>query len=272
MDNQNPSDSTKAPVPNGKRDWLVWVLTYPQRYLQQRRADRQKENATDRAARSTARATWAIAALTIAMIGIGALQWSTLHDTDKSIAGQLREMQAEQRPWVYATEVKIAGRIVLADGRYVLPLKITATNTGHLPAFFVQYKTGAAPLRIGGPSTHTVKNDVCDDYRNNPNRSGQTVFAGQTVTYGGFTIDDYPSFPQAEWDALKADRLIVLYGCIDYQFPDQPGHHQSRFSFAVGRRNDVGILTRIGSLPDDPATVEPHMLPVTIGDDGPPAD
>jgi hypothetical protein len=179
--------------------------------------------------------------------------------------GQLDEMQAEQRPWVYAVDVEPAGKITLEDGKYFIPLKFTVKNTGHLPAFSVEPKTGATPLMMGN-SVRTIKNTVCDEYRESPvdKGNGATVFAGQTISRGGFTGDDYPRVEKKIWDSLTGDKLIIIYGCIDYQFPAKPGHHQSRFSFAVGQRRDQGILARIGDLPSDPTTVEIRLLPVNI--------
>jgi len=186
-------------------------------------------------------------------------------------SGQLNEMQAEQRPWVYAANIEPAGRIVFVEGQYAVPLKFTIKNTGHLPAFFVAPKTSATVLKIG-MSTKRVQNEICDEYRKTPvANGGDTVFAGQVITHGGFTSDDYPTVLKKAWDLIGSDRMIVMYGCIDYQFADQPWHHQSRFSYAVGQRKDQGILERIGSLPDDPTTVDFRLLAVTI-DDGVPAD
>jgi hypothetical protein len=190
-----------------------------------------------------------------------------------AIYGQLKEMKAEQRPWVYAVDVKPAGRIVLVDGKYAIPLKFFIKNTGHLPAFFVQPKTAATVIAAEGRSTKDIRNEVCDKYRNAALTEGNgiTVFADQTVTRGGFTSDDYPTIRKDAWDNLGGDKVLLVFGCVDYQFPDQPGHHQSRFSFAVGKLVDDGILERIGWLPDDPTTVDIRLNPIAIND-GQPAD
>jgi hypothetical protein len=52
-----------------------------------------------------------------------------LYRTDKNIEhqadimrGQLEEMRSEQRPWVYASDLIPAGRIVLEQGQYAIPL------------------------------------------------------------------------------------------------------------------------------------------------------
>ena len=186
--------------------------------------------------------------------------------------GQWNEMQREQRPWVYAAEIAPGGHIVSAEGQYAVPLKVSITNTGHLPAFFVQLKTAAVIIAVG-QSTFLVHNDVCDALKSRPTtkENGHTVFAGQTVSDEGFTSDNFPAVTQDAWNAAGTGRFIMVYGCIDYQFPSEPGHHQSRFSLAVGKAVDQGLLKRIGVLPDDPTTVDIRLMDTPISE-GAPAD
>lgn len=70
---------------------------------------------------------WTCALVFTAVVSAG-ISFFTL----RSINGQLNEMQAEQRPWVYAADVQPAGRIVLADGRYAIPLKFSIQEYGSL--------------------------------------------------------------------------------------------------------------------------------------------
>jgi hypothetical protein len=206
------------------------------------------------------------------MAQIASGQLSSLHasvsaaqDAADAAQAQVAQMQTDQRPWVFATDIEPGGRVVLADGRYAIPLKFSIKNTGHLPAFFVVPKTAAAILAVG-ESTLALRNDVCDRFRRtNSRNAGDTIFADQVITHGGFTSDDYPTVDKSTWDSLGGSKLIVVYGCIDYQFPAKPGHHQSRFSFVVGRSKDQGPLARIGPLSDDPAEDDIRLMPVTIG-------
>ncbi len=220
------------------------------------------EDASDKKNRRINKWTLFLVSLTVVFTG---LSWWVFH-------GQLNEMRSEQRPWLYASDIAIAGRIVSVEeyGVYAIPLKFSIKNTGHLPAFSVVQKTAATILKVG-QSTMSVTNDVCDSFRNSSDKGGMTMFANQTVTHGGFTSDDYPVVSKQLWNSIGSDRLIVMFGCIDYQFPAEPGHHQTRFAFAVGTKQTRGILERIGTLPDDPTTVDIHMLPVSIND-GTPAD
>jgi hypothetical protein len=198
-----------------------------------------------------------------------------LYRTDKNIEhqadimrGQLEEMRSEQRPWVYASDLIPAGRIVLEQGQYAIPLSHQKYGAR---AFSVTPKTSTTVLPIGDKSSMTIKNDVCDAYRETTVKTGDTIFAGQTITQGGFTSDHYPVISKMSWDAISGDKILVMFGCIDYQFPAEPGHHQSRFSFAIGVIRNQGVLERIGPLPADPTTTEIRMLPIPI-DDGIPAN
>lgn len=154
---------------------------------------------------------------------------------------------------------------------YSLPLKFSITNTGHLPAFFVIPKTSAV-IFTTGPSAKAIRNEICDAYGSDDIKAGDTVFPGQTITHGGFTSDDYPSVTKESWDAISTNRVFIVYGCVDYQFPEKPGHHQSRFAFVAGKATDQGILARVGFLPDDPTTVDIRLMRTTIGNDEIPAN
>ena len=167
--------------------------------------------------------------------------------------------------------MELAHSIILAEGQDAVPLTITITNTGKLPAFFVQHKTAATFLKIGD-SFASIRNDMCDNYRTSPSRSGTTIFPGETVIKGGFTSDEYPAFLKSEWDSLTGDKVVVVYGCVDYRFPEGKERHQSRFANAVGIKRKIGTLDRISSLPPDPTTADIGLLPIEIGDSEKQAD
>ena len=86
-----PDDQSGNPgnKPSGhhKYKWIARGVSYLERKLQERRSNREKENAADRAARRTADATWVIVFLTIVIMAVGFLQW-------RSMQGQLKEMRS----------------------------------------------------------------------------------------------------------------------------------------------------------------------------------
>lgn len=93
------SDAEGGGAVRDKRKQLLnftrsWFNDYPKRKFDERRAEREKENATERAERRTANATWFIAILTLVIALVGFFQWWVL-------SGTLDEMRAEQRPAIW---------------------------------------------------------------------------------------------------------------------------------------------------------------------------
>ena len=138
-DSGGGNDATQ-PSRRYQPSWIAKRVEQVKEQLQKRRADKEKESPTDRASRSTARATWAIAFLTIAMAVVGALQWSTLHDTDQSIKRQLSVMENQfvgaERPWLAVSMTPI-GDFDVKDGMGSLRVSLKIKNTGHTPAISV---------------------------------------------------------------------------------------------------------------------------------------
>jgi hypothetical protein len=99
------------------------------RFFEKRRIEKYHESAADRASRSTARATWMIAALTVATICVGVSQYIIF---DR----QLAAMEDDQRPWV---GMGFAG--YPPDS----PFQIQFINGGKSPAFDVSIMASASP-------------------------------------------------------------------------------------------------------------------------------
>jgi len=68
-------DRTHHPPTYRKPNRIFHDIRKIKRYFQQRRTKKKEENPANRAARSTARATWAIAILTVVTIGVGVSQY-----------------------------------------------------------------------------------------------------------------------------------------------------------------------------------------------------
>lgn len=88
--------------------WISRRIRDAKRQRHQRRTEKEHQSATDRASRSTAWATWAIAILTFATIGVGISQWivfnrqlgemrATRESADNSFTAQLAVMQAQTK-------------------------------------------------------------------------------------------------------------------------------------------------------------------------------
>jgi hypothetical protein len=95
---QNPSENLQKPY------WIARSVSGFERYRNQRRTENDHESAADRSSRSTARATWAIAILTLVTIAVGGSQYiifgrqldamqATREDGSKAMADQMAIMR-----------------------------------------------------------------------------------------------------------------------------------------------------------------------------------
>jgi len=97
------SDSSKQadpPCAQDKPNWIARCIRAVQRHLQERRAYKELESPIDRAARSTSRASWVIAILTLVNVGVGGATYFVL-------GGQLDEMKAARESGDKSTTAQI---------------------------------------------------------------------------------------------------------------------------------------------------------------------
>lgn len=85
MNNQESGEQETNPRTNPQPRWIARRIGAIKYCREKHRAQKQEETAIDRAARSTARATWAIAFLTLVTVGVGVSTYFILE-------GQLTEM------------------------------------------------------------------------------------------------------------------------------------------------------------------------------------
>lgn len=91
MTDQGEAEDPNPENPSGHSPWIARTINGISGYLRDRRSQKDNETATDRAARRTANATWAIAILTAATIAVGISQYRIFHR-------QLREMEKAYGP------------------------------------------------------------------------------------------------------------------------------------------------------------------------------
>lgn len=145
LTDNDAGDGAKFTCAHKKPNWILRCIRKIKRYFQRRRAEKKKEDATDRAARSTANATWAIAFLTIVTICVGISQYVIFGRQLSVMQGQLNEMEASQRPWV-SVEATGVGPIQFTKPLAAwIPFSITLKNVGHSPTMkkvskFTQFK------------------------------------------------------------------------------------------------------------------------------------
>jgi hypothetical protein len=168
--------------------------------------------------------TAAIALFALGSVIVGFFQWQVM-------SGQLKEMQAAQRPWVSAN-IQIAGPLVFEANGSSIPLKITLKNTGDTPAtrilaiprLFVREKQPMDLLAI--------QKRRCEAGRRPPVPSGgigYTLFPGDTVT-------EYNT-PTMTHDEFGSQQTIApfIVVCINYQFTYSGENHQTAAMYTLMR-------------------------------------
>jgi hypothetical protein len=85
LDNTESGQDAERQMEHFCRKWWIGFVGYVKRIAKERRAKKEQENSTDRAARRTAWATIAIAFFTLVQVGVGLVTWKVLN-------GQLKEM------------------------------------------------------------------------------------------------------------------------------------------------------------------------------------
>jgi hypothetical protein len=199
----------------------------------------------------TAAATVAIAWLTFFLSIDSSRQAETARDQFRIMQGQLNEMQAEQRPWVYPT-VQIKGRIQREGPNFVIPLTWTLTNVGHLPALSTTINVSGVVVSLPF-NMKSIPNDACDKLARTDWGSigGGTVFPNQTTEPQGHS----PRVSQVDFKNLfdgGKDPMIVAAGCVDYRIPGTNDHHQTQFAYVFGQSQPLGVVM----MPADPTSVD----------------
>ena len=136
MADRNGCGQPQPPCDGEKPGRVARGVGTVQRYLEKRRTEKKQQTAADRAARSTARATWAIAFLTIATIGVGIAQFhiyrgqldemrATREGGDKSMADQMNVMRTQAK--VMQGQLDLLAQ-QMKDARQTQRAFITASN------------------------------------------------------------------------------------------------------------------------------------------------
>jgi hypothetical protein len=157
--------------------------------------------------------------------------------------GQLSEMKAEQRAWVYG-DIVPNGDATYDKGDLKLSFKVTLHNVGHHPAAYV------FPLIYGTPQDRTfsqkdgalgIQEGICDREKSKhlPERisqaEGRTVFPGEedAVLTIPVTVASTDTRYPASTD--KDGFTPIILGCIAYQFISDKSWHETGFMFRLER-------------------------------------
>lgn len=173
--------------------------------------------------------------------------------------GQLDQMSADQRPWIYP-RLSLAGPLTWAIGKQAqIRLFVSLKNAGHSPAKNVVLKFEAHPL-----TKEIIFNSIpeqerlCEAARKEADRdslSGRYLFPNE-VDEGGASAN---SEVTNAWPS-ETNAIFRLVGCVDYTFTsDSRIHGQTGFSYELARVTDGGAH-RAGFNPDAGAVPEHEMV------------
>jgi hypothetical protein len=229
------------------------------RRLDRRSTKEPNQSAADKAVKWTAWATVAIAILTLAIVFVGIAQFlifrkqlNEMQATTRVIDGQLKEMQADKRPWL-DFDVKVVQPMTF-DKRFAqLSIEIDVRNTGHSPAVEVMPLPKLLPVRVYRPGIDKPPHvygkpaggvpDVCPGIPSTPSAEhggfGQTIFAEGTGRLGSIV-----SLPRAEFSEEGAYSLELAV-CIPYAFTAYAGRGRTIRRYWVTYSRPMGISTRM---------------------------
>jgi hypothetical protein len=273
LTDQESSNHSDPPATQTQPNWIVRRVQKVKRYFHERRAAKKQENSQDRSSRRTANATVAIAALTVAVLIVGGLQYITFDLQLKVMQGQLNEMKDEQRPWIYA-DFSSGGPIYRnQSGGLTFSIGFVFHNTGHLPATYISpdveaYLSGADG-KVGSSSARERQKRRCDKPIQQPEASdqiGTTAFPGQNVPFGaavGISAEEIEATKREAWLKTTGKELEFLFpwvvGCIRYRSPDgEP--HQTGIAFTIGMTKPGNFMSF--ALPLDPTGVDPGRIAI----------
>lgn len=203
-----------------------------------RSSEEKKEDWTHKFWCETKVGEFAIALFTLLLVLFtGGLWWSTYQLWS---AGE-KQLAATQRPWVKVDGIEMIGPLTFQDGEARLPLRITVSNKGKSPGLRVranvklvasnqisllqeQREFSAAFRRDPG------QNEVVSELTSWPN--------GDTITFeteAWLSSVDMPRFKPLADNTPFPILLFAIVGCINYEFPFAPGHHQTSLIYTLRR-------------------------------------
>jgi hypothetical protein len=244
---------------------LVALISKLQRDPNQPRSAQNNQDANEgalaRYTRNLVIVTSVIAIVGVLNFGAVLLQWDTMRHTDDAthdlasaaktqaealgqqaaiMQGQLKAMEADQRPWI-KIEATIAGPLTFFEpvGFADMPMHFMLTNVGHSPAFNVRLTAWSFLLSLNHHELEREWGERCENFKrtplDNPAR-GMILFPCDQLPWDqsgiGLTPDDIKKNIIDEGGNKGLD--VWIYGCADYVFGEPKAHHQTGFVYRLG--------------------------------------
>jgi hypothetical protein len=154
--------------------------------------------------------------------------------------GQLDEMRAGQRPWLFAPDIRLVEPVIRDVNGIRVSLGFVFTNSGHLPASNVH-------VNLSARGTHLYRlTQYADVERDNCNKPlefiGISVFPNFTTQspVGWTTYISNDEIAAATRD-FPAERLWpMILACVVYRDPSGMDHHTPYILELVAAQNGVG--------------------------------
>lgn len=267
----------------------------------------ERRSPSDRAALSTARATWAIVLLTLGNIAISVSQYFVFSDQlaemrtsreggEESTRSQLAIMNKQanearrqadmidgsQRPWIWP-QIYLNGPITFESGDAYINIDIKYRNTGHLPALSVRADVTVYPWM----TRNTLFEDTPKKQRDRDCRMGkivqetqakrpsELVDGGSAVFPGQTFVEIQPKkIPKKFIDDAKGavsdstGIIIAVTGCVFYRYPGDQKIHQTGFVKRISLIN-AGNAFVTGLIPIDQGPIDAKRLYLDDVESGP---
>jgi hypothetical protein len=192
--------------------------------------------------------TWHLWQASIEQIGIVKMSSEA---AKKSADVAQAQLLYSSRPWVSAN-VQIAGAFTFGDKGANLPLLLTLKNIGHSVATRVSHWEDAIPVNgLNITAALSLQKQNCDARRSRSDNLGFVLFPGEEAKIGSTVGPSRGMLDKTEpMDSGTPKTVIfILVGCVDYQFPLETVHHQTRFAYFIGRQSSVLSPTFVGITP-----------------------
>lgn len=222
-----------------RQHWSASLLGRIRHKLEKRRAYKEHETAADRSAKIMTLANCIIAVSTIVSIGVSIC-------TLGAIEGQLRTMEADQRPWI-KVEPETFMDLDFTHGFTGIPIKFFVTNIGKSPAFNVQVHQEGFVLGKDHNDVLTEQINFCDKMsKDRADRGGAInmsrgifLFPNERIPWErsgaivGVNNEDIKKYAIEEGG--KKSLNIWLLGCVIYDFGRDNTVHRTGFIFQIAR-------------------------------------
>lgn len=300
MDDHSPGNREARPPQGGEPRRFISLVEQIHRQAQQRRPRTDDQGPHEAPLVAVTRrlvwATWLLVIVGFLSVGAAILQWAALRSADEkagrqasTMQGQLDEMQTEQRPWVYMTDIKAVTSLTWEEGAAERPptgikgpslnISFAFKNSGKTPALNVSFwgRLVIVPFTFR-PDDPIIWNDVEQDIVDMCNDAMKSVSHPERFRFGIYTFgrtvfpndpSNVPSYVvsmnRGEFEKYKlrnGDKVkIDLLSCVDYADSANYLGHVTGTIFFLEKKGS-GFLFESGSVTaKEDISFETDLLP-----------